>query len=216
MLSKRLISEQGEPSIHEASAPRRQQAEERREQILDAALRVFSEKGFAGASVRDIAREVGVTEGLLYHYFESKDQLEEACWKERSWRAHLERILGEAGGKQLEGVLIELIRDFLATLYANAPLVRMCHSEMQRNSELAAIHITRIEGLHERLCDFLRERQSLGEIRGDVEVDAAAGLLMGSAYSFFNLYGTAKAPEWAGLVDQWVPGRIRVILYGIC
>ena len=72
------------------TVPRRQQAEERREQILDAAIRIFCEKGFAGTTIRDIAREVGVTEGLLYHYFESKDQLEQACWRERTWRAELE------------------------------------------------------------------------------------------------------------------------------
>src|SRR5215216_2785066 len=108
---------------------RRQQAEERREQILDAALRIFSEKGFAGASIRDIAREVGVTEGLLYHYFESKEQLLDTCWRERTWRAHLERILAEAGGKPVQQVLSELISDFLQTLRENGEMVRMCASE---------------------------------------------------------------------------------------
>src|SRR5438552_6852873 len=109
----------------EVSAPRRQHAEERREQILDAAAKVFGEKGFAGASIRDIAREVGVTEGLLYHYFESKEQLEQACWKERTWRAQLERILADAGGKPLESVLREIVTDFLGTLRQNAALIRM-------------------------------------------------------------------------------------------
>src|SRR3989442_1797035 len=107
----------------EAATARRHQAEERREQILDAALRVFSEKGFAGASIRDIAREAGITEGLIYHYFESKDQLTEAVWKERSWRAQLERILSQADGKTLEQVLKEMVREFLGTLRANGPMV---------------------------------------------------------------------------------------------
>src|SRR2546425_2508463 len=111
---------------------RRAQAEERREQIIDAAAKLFAEKGYDGASIRDIAREAGITEGLIYHYFESKDQLTEAVWKERSWRAQLERILSEADGKTLEQVLKEMVRDFLGTLRENGPMVRMCAAESQR------------------------------------------------------------------------------------
>src|SRR5436305_1620134 len=108
------------PPLH--TGPRRQQKEERREQILDATLRVFSEKGYSGASMRDIAREVGVTEGLLYHYFESKEQLMNACWKERSWRAQLEKILAGAEGVPLDQVLREMIGNFLETLRKNSAM----------------------------------------------------------------------------------------------
>ena len=47
--------------------------ENRREQIMESALRVFAKKGFTGASNKDIAREAGITPGLIYHYFESKE-----------------------------------------------------------------------------------------------------------------------------------------------
>lgn len=47
-------------------------AEERRENILDAARRVFLENGFAGARTRRIAEEAGITEALLYRFFPSK------------------------------------------------------------------------------------------------------------------------------------------------
>jgi AcrR family transcriptional regulator len=49
--------------------------EDRREQILDAAMHVFAEKGFARATNKDIARRAGITPGLIYHYFESKEAL---------------------------------------------------------------------------------------------------------------------------------------------
>jgi AcrR family transcriptional regulator len=47
----------------------------RKQQILDAALAVFSRKGFAGATTADIARETGVAEGTIYNYFQSKREL---------------------------------------------------------------------------------------------------------------------------------------------
>ena len=57
---------------------RRLSAEERREAILQAALTVFSHKGFNGATTKDIAAEAGVSEALLYRHFPSKEELHEA------------------------------------------------------------------------------------------------------------------------------------------
>jgi AcrR family transcriptional regulator len=50
---------------------RRKQA--RPSEILDAALKIFAEKGFAGARMDDIAKRAGVTKGTIYLYFENKD-----------------------------------------------------------------------------------------------------------------------------------------------
>src|SRR5690349_23523802 len=52
--------------------------EDRREQIIQAALRVFARKGFMRATNKDIAAEAGITPGLIYHYFKSKEALLEA------------------------------------------------------------------------------------------------------------------------------------------
>jgi AcrR family transcriptional regulator len=54
---------------------KRQAAErqERRDSILDAARKVFLEKGYLGATVRDIALEASLSPGLIYHYFDGKD-----------------------------------------------------------------------------------------------------------------------------------------------
>jgi AcrR family transcriptional regulator len=47
-------------------------ADARREQILDCALRVFSQKGYHGASIADICASAGIARGTLYQYFEDK------------------------------------------------------------------------------------------------------------------------------------------------
>jgi AcrR family transcriptional regulator len=52
-----------------------------RKQILDAALKLFAVKGFDKTSVSDIAREAGVSKGLAYNYFESKQKLAEAIFE---------------------------------------------------------------------------------------------------------------------------------------
>jgi len=49
--------------------------DERREQILSGALRVFARKGFAAAKISDIVSRSGVSHGLVYHYFDSKEEI---------------------------------------------------------------------------------------------------------------------------------------------
>ncbi len=61
-------------------------AESTRNEILEAALRAFADRGFDGASIRDITNEVGVGHNLVRHYFGSKEDL---------WRAAVHRGIGE-------------------------------------------------------------------------------------------------------------------------
>jgi AcrR family transcriptional regulator len=61
----------------------RRSADSTREAILDAALEVFSERSFEGATTREIATRAGVTQPLLNYHFSSKDEL---------WRAAVDRL----------------------------------------------------------------------------------------------------------------------------
>lgn len=61
-------------------APRKQEKlevirEQSRSKILSAALRLFSKKGFNNTSINDIAGEAGISKGLMYNYFKSKEEL---------------------------------------------------------------------------------------------------------------------------------------------
>jgi AcrR family transcriptional regulator len=59
----------------ESPSKRELQREERRRQILDAALTVFSCKGFHATNVSDVAAQAGVSQGTIYWYFDSKEEL---------------------------------------------------------------------------------------------------------------------------------------------
>lgn len=60
---------------------REEQREKRRADILDAALDLFISKGYASTKISDIAKQVGMSMGLLFHYFESKEKLYEELIK---------------------------------------------------------------------------------------------------------------------------------------
>lgn len=92
----------------------KEEAAETRESIVAAAIRVFAEKGFSGASLSDIAAEAGVTRGAIYWHFKNKELLfEELLQRMDSYHVHLvERGREEAGTPQaiLRNVIRELIR----------------------------------------------------------------------------------------------------------
>jgi AcrR family transcriptional regulator len=85
------------------SAPpkRRLTAEERRTAILDAALAVFSERGYHSASIDDIATEAGVSKALIYEHFASKQELH-ADLIARNARELTQRVAGALSGVEVE------------------------------------------------------------------------------------------------------------------
>ncbi len=59
----------------EAMAPRSRKGAETRARLLEAAKRVFEEKGFLDARISDISERAGLSHGSFYHYFDSKEQI---------------------------------------------------------------------------------------------------------------------------------------------
>lgn len=84
--------------------PTKEEARDTRRLILDAALELFAERGFAGTSMRQIARAVGVRESALYHHFPSKVAIFEALLEELG-PGKLQRLdLLDLEGRLAEGV----------------------------------------------------------------------------------------------------------------
>ncbi|MFQ5779685.1 MAG: TetR/AcrR family transcriptional regulator [Nitrospiria bacterium] len=96
---------------------RSDQAERRRKELLEVSLRLFSENGYDATSIREIANEAGVTEGLIYHYFQGKKDLLKAIVEgsvlEDGLARHLEGIESLPLEKALTGIggyLLEALR----------------------------------------------------------------------------------------------------------
>jgi AcrR family transcriptional regulator len=97
-----------DPGLDEGEAP---EAASTRERILNVALELFTEKGFDGASLREIAERLGVTKAAIYYHFASKDDILMAL----HMRLHefgkeaLKRMVGEPVTVQLWGSLLDEI-----------------------------------------------------------------------------------------------------------
>jgi AcrR family transcriptional regulator len=189
-------------------------AQSRREQILDAAMALFCEKGVRGTSVREIARSVGVTEGLLYHYFSSKGDLVAACWAERSWKQHIELMVPQAAERPLRDALRSLLTDMMRGIHQSGALVRMQMAEMLQDADLAGAVGAQSASGRQIIADFVAERQRRGEVRPDVDPMTLAWLLLGYVHTIFLLAGRVCGPEWDALVETHVERVVAIVADG--
>lgn len=151
---------------------RQEQAQRRREQLIEAALTVFARKGVDGTSIKDIAQAAAVTPGLLYHYFDSKEDLVAAVLEERGFLPELRALLSEHADQPATEVLPRLIRAFDETLAANTDLVSLFFSASHADAALRDFVATG-QGL---LQSYLQSRAAAGELRPELIATAADAL----------------------------------------
>lgn len=183
---------------------RQRQALERREQLVDVALSVFADKGFRGASVKELSEAAGVAQGLFYHYFEGKEALLLAAVEGRGFLPEMRRVLGTSGALPARDVLAEVLEGFYELLRSNEKLVAVFFGESRTNPKVGERLQQMIgEGVG-LLSRYLRERVEAGELRPhDAEVTARSLL-----YTVFMLHLT-RVPS-----RPFVPELIETTLRG--
>jgi len=95
-------------------------AEDTRQRILEAALELMIERGYAATSVRDIAEQVRMTKGSLYYHFESKDDLLFALLTPLV--TAMDEFVGQA--RTAERITADLLRRLVDIFDDHAPLLR--------------------------------------------------------------------------------------------
>jgi AcrR family transcriptional regulator len=147
---------------------RADRARQRREEILDAALQVFSSKGFHRATNQDIARAAGIgSAGLIYHYFQDKQDLLKHLL-ERLNPALDELVSSEFQNQPLRAGLISLAEGFasLAGDPKRAATVRLFLSEALLEQETAsALYAAGPQRFLSALTPWLQKHIDRGELK---------------------------------------------------
>ncbi len=153
---------------------------EKRRAILHAAVRVFAEKGYHGCRIADVARAANVAYGLVYHYFQNKEELLESVFAEQ-WAILINAIRAIDEGPGSASEKLAGIFGFVFDVYKTAPAaVRVLILEVTRTPHSLRAGSTRetFERAVRLVEDVVRQGQASGELRGDVDpLVAAAGLL---------------------------------------
>ena len=188
--------------------------EDKRRQLLDAAVRVFARKGFHASRVGDIAEEAGVAHGLLYHYFKSKDQVLEAVFHE-NWSILVARIenveeTDEPAADQIRHIAAIVLRTWLHL----PDVVRVVIQEFGRSPELGE-RIGELTLPIDALQRVIARGIEQGEFRKDIDPAFAATVVYGSIDELLTAWVLGRLPSDEEAVARAEQTLVEVILLGL-
>jgi AcrR family transcriptional regulator len=171
---------------------REQQAEQRRNQLLDTALALFAEHGFERTTIKLLADTAGVAQGLVYHYFASKDELLQAVIARHNPLPQLRAMLEVAHEVPAAQLLPQLMLGAHAIFMEKQPLLRVGLRQVLVDERIRA----QIMELQRRglalLARYLAARVAAGELRPQ-KTDVTARMIM-SGVMFLFLTETPPEP----------------------
>ena len=140
---------------------------DKRRLILDAAIHVFARKGFHSCRVSDVADEAGVAYGLVYHYFQSKEEILDTLFTER-WQLMIDAIVSidqrrDASARDK----LYMVASFIIDSYRHEPdLMKVIIVEVTRAANTFGLrHLTKIREAYELIGKIVDD--AISELRRD-------------------------------------------------
>ncbi|SMQ68304.1 TetR/AcrR family transcriptional regulator [Agreia sp. VKM Ac-1783] len=170
----------------------------RREEILTAALDVFSREGYRGTSLRDIAKQVGVSLPGLMHYFDSKEHLLTAILQKRD---QVDGDAHPADGDFLDGLLAIMRhnRDVpgLVQLY-----ITLAAAAEDPSHPAHSFFIERFDFVRLALAAVVRDRQAAGTARAELDPEHVARVLIAVADGIQIQWALDRTVDMAGDIER--------------
>ena len=185
---------------------------DKRERILEAAVRVFAERGYHGSRVGDIAEDAGVAHGLLYHYFSSKEDVLRTIFTE-NWGDLIARFRAveetdEPPDQKLEGIAKILLRT-----WRNDPaLVTVMVREVARSQHIQFVEVGEAFAILQRVIE---EGQASGSFRRGLDPRLAAWVVYGGLEEVLTGWVLGGLPDGEEDVAKAERTAIEVALRGL-
>jgi AcrR family transcriptional regulator len=194
--------------------------DDRPSELLEAALRIFAERGYASTRLEDIAAAVGVTKGTIYHYFATKEELLLRAIEHYHDQAFLplQQVV-----EQRRGPLSVTIRLFLRRAFGQLDAARLSVLTLLVQGVASEVPHAYHRWLErgpvrgwEMLAELIDEGKGTGEFRADADSEVAArvtisGLILQFAWQRFS----DGVPRVAIDADQVIDSTAEFLLYSL-
>jgi AcrR family transcriptional regulator len=157
-------------------------AADRRKQILKAAAEVFAERGFHRTRVSDIAKRAGVAYGLIYHYFESKDEVLNSLFEE-NWAVFLKVLSDLETNKEISAIdKLKAIATLLIDALRVAPtIIQVIIQEISRSDRFVqAKKVAAFQDAFGVVHRIIVQGQASGEVKRAIDPQVGAYIFFGS------------------------------------
>jgi len=192
--------------------------ERRYEDILDVASRLFLEKGYERTSIQDIAVEIGVLKGSLYHYIDTKEGLLYNVI--RTNHENLVESMEEALGHAADQPAIERVRAFLHNhmMFVLENVERSASFQFEfrsltpeRQTEIIAYR----RGYRQRLAELIRQAQQEESIPSDLVASVSSQALLSMFNSVLRWYRPGGPLSAMQITDQYMTLAGRALGMGL-
>jgi TetR/AcrR family fatty acid metabolism transcriptional regulator len=164
------------------AVPRGAGGVDKRRLILDAAIRVFARRGFHHCRVSDVADEAGVAYGLVYHYFDSKEEILNTLFLER-WQIMLDAITEIDATPELTARdKLYKVASFIIDSYRHEPdLMKVIIVEVTRAANtFGRLHLEKIREAYAMIANIVESARSEGSFKSDISSEFAAMCFYGA------------------------------------
>ncbi len=207
-MSRRASAKTGSPS---------RGGDRTRRRILITALRLFSRDGFHGASIRRLARAVGLTEAGIYYHFPSKRAIVESLYEHRGFMAALEELERLPGHLPLEEQLAANAIASAKLWDENVDLLRVVIMEVLRGDRAAqAVHQQLMDRWRKGILDLLARYQTRGEIDRSIDIVGAANSWVHLMFGVFmqRLLALGRSSRRVGFLTPEVRQQVQATALG--
>ena len=196
---------------------------EKEQKILEAAIDVFSERGFSGSTTSEIAKRAGVAEGTIFRYFKTKKDILRGVLIQMLNLAGepiivegVRKILLNTENKDLREVLKAFVKDRLEVLESVFPMIKIIITEALYHDDIReAFFQNIISKIFEIFTIFHRQMVERGLIRENVKALTMGRSIIGNIV-LFVVYKQFFADKLNGQdMDQELDAVIDIIMYGI-
>lgn len=189
--------------------------EQTRERILDAALTIFSQKGYHDTRLDEIVSSSRTSKGAIYFHFANKERLFLALVDR--FAALLERrvaeaIAGEAAGRDRIRVALATCLDTFGRYRRPAKILLVQASGLGHTFEAKRIEVN--DRFARLIAVYLQEAVDLGEIP-DVDVEVIATAWMGAIYNVVIRWVYTGDPEPPRIMAALLPALLRSVGYDV-
>lgn len=201
----------------EGRHPSRMAAEDRRQQILDVAVQLFSQKGFRGTTTKEIAMAAGVNEAIIFRHFATKSELYTAIMDQKGSSSNvqaLQKIIAAAMERGDDRKVFELFAFHLMEFHErdDTAMRILLYSALEGHELADMIFNNHILKNHNRLAEYIKKRIEEGTFRDCNPVIAVRGFVgmvmnqvllkkffRNAAEEFLNLTNQQAAESFADL-----------------
>jgi len=146
---------------------KRMKADERRQEIIRAAMEVFARNGFGGSTTREIAENAGISEAMIYSHFRNKEDLYTAIIDEKLQESEpLYYPLDAIRNRDDQRVFATIVSNYLHRHGEDTTLLRLLLFSALEGHELASMFVAGpVRKFFEFLADYIRERIDEGAFK---------------------------------------------------